>query len=124
MLRMPDPSKPFRVVTDASDHATGAALEQEHDGTWHPVAFLSKALNPVERNYPAYDKELLAIIKATEHWRSYLITQRFDVYTDHMPLRYLHTKDKIPRRHLDYLDWLSLFDFDVHYKPGRTNQVA
>jgi hypothetical protein len=31
-------------------------------GSWHPVAFLSKALNPVERNYEIHDTEMLAII--------------------------------------------------------------
>jgi hypothetical protein len=28
----------------------------------HPVAFLSKALNPVERNHKIHDTEMLAII--------------------------------------------------------------
>jgi hypothetical protein len=32
MLAAPDPSKPFHVVTDASDYAVGASLEQVHGG--------------------------------------------------------------------------------------------
>jgi hypothetical protein len=36
--------------------------QQVDDNVWHPVAFLSKALNPVERNYEIHDTEMLAII--------------------------------------------------------------
>jgi hypothetical protein len=35
--------------------------QQVNNNTWHPIAFLSKALNPV-RNYEIHDTEMLAII--------------------------------------------------------------
>jgi len=47
-------------------------LQQDDDGKWHPVAFLSKALSPVKRNYEIHDTEMLAIIRALEKWRHYL----------------------------------------------------
>jgi hypothetical protein len=49
---------------DASDFATGAVLSQKVDGKLKPVAFLSKSLSPVQKNYDIYDKELLAVIRA------------------------------------------------------------
>ena len=59
-----DNTRPFRIEADSSDFATGAVLSQQSpdDGTWHPVAFLSKSLSAVERNYEIHDKEMLAII--------------------------------------------------------------
>jgi hypothetical protein len=33
-----------------------------NDNVWHPVAFLSKALNPVEQNYEIHNTKMLAII--------------------------------------------------------------
>jgi hypothetical protein len=69
-------------------------------------------------------KELFAIMQATKQWRTYLSGRKFTIYTDHMPLRYLHSKEHLPRRHADYLDWLSMFNFDVVYKPGKANRVA
>ena len=33
------------------------------DGKWKLVAYLSKLLNKVERNYEIYDKEMLAITR-------------------------------------------------------------
>ena len=63
----PDDHKPYKVEADSSNYATGAVLSQMgNDGKWHPVAYLSKSLNSVERNYEIHNKELLAIIRALE----------------------------------------------------------
>jgi hypothetical protein len=47
LLRTPDESLPYKVVTDASDQGLGGVLLQEG----HPVAFESKKLNDAELNY-------------------------------------------------------------------------
>jgi len=64
VLILPDSTSPFRIEADSSDFATGAVLSQvcPIDGKWHPVAFFSKSLSPVECNYEIHDKEMLAII--------------------------------------------------------------
>ncbi|QRW02495.1 Transposon Tf2-1 polyprotein [Ceratobasidium sp. AG-Ba] len=68
-----DISKQFFLECDASDFATGAILLQfSEDNQLHPVAFLSKAMTPAERNYDIYHKELLAIVKALKEWRHLL----------------------------------------------------
>ena len=54
----------FRVETDTSGHAIGGVLSQEQDGKWKPIAFLSRTMQPAERNYEIYNKELLAIVEA------------------------------------------------------------
>jgi len=61
-------SDPFRIEVDSLDFATGAVLSQQSttDGKWHPVAFYSKSLSSMERNYKIHDKEMLAIIRALE----------------------------------------------------------
>jgi len=51
------------MEVDASDYTMGGVLSIEcEDGLWRPVAFLSKSLNEIERNYEIHDKEMLAII--------------------------------------------------------------
>ncbi|KAG5730250.1 hypothetical protein E4T56_gene10573 [Termitomyces sp. T112] len=74
VLVFPDDDSPFHVEADSSDFATGAVLSQQskEDGKWHPVAFYSKSLNAVERNYEIHDKEMLAIIWSFEEWRHFL----------------------------------------------------
>jgi len=52
------------VETNALGHAIEGVLFQEQDGKWKPIVFLSRTIQPVERNYEIYNKELLAIVKA------------------------------------------------------------
>jgi len=61
------------MEVDMSDYATGGVLSIEcEDKLWRPVAFLSKLLNKMERNYEIHDKEMLAVIKGLEAWRHLL----------------------------------------------------
>jgi hypothetical protein len=68
VLISPNSTQPFRIEADSSDFATGAILSQvsPEDGKWHPVAFFSKSLSPVECNYEIHDKEMLAIIQSLQ----------------------------------------------------------
>jgi hypothetical protein len=71
ILILPNDDLLFRLEADGSSIATGAVLSQQNvdDNVWHPVAFQSKMLNPVERNYEIHDTEMLAIIRGLEEWR-------------------------------------------------------
>jgi hypothetical protein len=64
VLILPNDDLPFRLEGDGSGIATGMVLSQQSvdDNVWHPIAFLSKVLNPVEQNYKIHDTEILAII--------------------------------------------------------------
>jgi len=54
------------------------------------VAFLSKSLNEIERNYKIHDKGVLAVIRELENWRHFLegTKYKFKVWTDHKNLEY------------------------------------
>jgi hypothetical protein len=64
VLILPNNNLPFRLEADGSGFATGVVLSQQqvNDNVWHPVTFLSKALNPVEWNYEIHNTGMLAII--------------------------------------------------------------
>ena len=64
VLSLPKMEGKFRIETDTSEHAIGGVLSQEQEGKWKPIAFLSRIMQLVERNYEIYDKELLAIVEA------------------------------------------------------------
>ena len=52
------------------DYAIGEVLSIEcKDKRWQPVAFLSKSLNKIERNYEIHNKEILVVIRGLENWR-------------------------------------------------------
>ena len=55
ILAIPKDDAPFRVEADCSQYAMGGVLSQLIDDKWHPVAYRSQSLSPVERNYEIHD---------------------------------------------------------------------
>jgi len=39
---------------------------------WRLVAFISKFLSDIEKNYKIHDKEMLAVVRCLEAWRHFL----------------------------------------------------
>ena len=74
-------------------------MQKQDDGQWHPVAFRSASMQPVERNYEIYDREMLAIIEALKDWRNFLegLPQPFDIITDHSNLEFWCTAQDLTR---------------------------
>ncbi|MCO5567049.1 hypothetical protein L7F22_020734 [Adiantum nelumboides] len=87
VLKIASWEEPFEVITDASNIAIGAILQQNS----RPVAFYNKKLDSAQRNYSVYDKELFAIISALKHWKDFLYGREFTVKTDHQALKWLQT---------------------------------
>ena len=116
----------FTLITDASDFATGAILEQEDALEWsHPVAFFSKLLQPAEQNYEIYDKELLVIVLALKHFQHYLQGNPHVtcIYLDHTNLWYFMTKQTLTWWQAWWSLFLSTFDYLIIPKPGKTNKA-
>lgn len=121
VLIIPTDNEPYRVECDASDYAVGAVLSQMHEGKWHPVAFLSKSMTAVERNYEIYDKELLAMMTALDEWRHYLMGAKheFEIWTDHKNLEYFKKPQKLNRRQARWVTELADYHFKLYHKPGK-----
>jgi len=126
VLLLPDYGKPFTLITDASDYATGAILEQEDAfGRSHPVAYFSKSLQPAERNYEIHDKELLAIVQALTHFRHYLQgnVHQTIFFSDHTNLKYFTTKQTLTCHQACWSILLGTYDYVIIPKPGKLNQA-
>ena len=52
------------IKTDISDFALDIYLVQKYPNKWHPIAYYSCKIIPLELNYNIYNKELLGIITA------------------------------------------------------------
>ena len=121
MLAAPDLDKEMKVEADTSDYATGGVLlVKGEDRKWRPVAFISKSLNNMERNYKIHDKEMLAVIRCLETWRHFLEGARtkFEIWTDHKNLEYFMTNQKLNRRQARWALFLSRFNFVLRHVPG------
>lgn len=80
--------------------------------------------NAAQRNYPTHEKELLAIVRALEKWRYYLLGTRFTVYTDHRTLEYFQNQPSLSKRQARWSEFLAQYDFTIKYVPGDSNTVA
>ena len=82
MMAYLDPRKRTVLMVDASPVGLGAILTK--DGK--VISYASKALSSVERRYSQIESEALAIAWSCNHFRMYLLGNRFKVKTDHKPL--------------------------------------
>lgn len=88
LLVHPVPGAPTTIMTDASETAVGAVLQQLIASEWKPLAYFSKVLKPPQIRYSAFDRELLAIYLSIKHFRYFVEGRQFCILTDHKPLTY------------------------------------
>ena len=124
VLAYPQFDQPFVLQTDASDQGLGAVLTQvDPNGHEHVISYSSRPLTDRERGYSTIEKEALAVVFATDHYRVYLLGRKFTLVTDHSALRWLHSiepKGRLARWVMD----LQEYDFEVKHRPGTLNQNA
>ena len=121
VLLIPDITRPFTVMTDASLLAAGAVLMQTDDnGDHHPCAYFSKTFAPAEQNHDIYDWELLAVILALDKWRQYLrgTTHPVTIITDHKNLSYIKDPRKLSHRQARWSLFLQDFNICWQITPG------
>ena len=99
--------------SDASDSGLGVLLPQVQSGVEHVIAYAARALSKAERNYSTTWKELLALVWATEHFKTFLYVQNFLATTDHSALQWLRNFKNPKCQVARWLEWLSDFDFEV-----------
>ncbi|KAL4135064.1 hypothetical protein QTP88_006725 [Uroleucon formosanum] len=126
LLAHPCDNARLAIVSDASNTAVGATLQQFINEEWQPLAFFSKKLTVTETKYGAYDRELLAIYLAVKHFRHMVEGREFVIYTDHKPITFAFQQktDKCTPRQFRHLDFISQFTTDIRYVPGKQNIVA
>ena len=93
ILRLPDFTRQFHLVTDSCKHAIGGAICQmyEFDGkkTLMPVAYHSRKMTKHEVNYSVREQECLAIHDCFKKFEYLLLGSAFEVImeTDHSSLK-------------------------------------
>ena len=117
VLRLPDNTKPFKLVCDASGTGIGAVLMQEEN----PVAFESRKLTQAEQHYTVTEQELLSVVHALRIFRCYCLGNPTRVVTDHKANTFLQEQKTLSSRQARWSTFLQDYDLAWKYKPGAKN---
>lgn len=126
VLKFYDQDKPLKVSTDASKAGLGAVLLQQHDAEWYPVAYASRTMTSVERNYAQIDKETLGAVFGCERFHEYVYGRPVILETDYKPLIAISKKPlgEVPPRIQRLMLRLQKYDLAFEFKPGKHLVVA
>ena len=125
ILGYADFSLPFELHIDASSIGLVAVLYQKQEGKKRVIVYASRTLSHSEARYPAQKLEFLALKWAlTDQFYEYLYGNFFEVYTDNNPLTYVLTSAKLDACGQRWVSAIVPMNFNLHYKPGRTNVDA
>jgi len=120
LLRLYGPRLPVSIPADSSSKGLGACLLQNKQ----PVAYASRSLT--ETRYAQIEKELLAIVFATDKFHHYIYGQEVDVQSDHKPLENITRKPlhkASPRLQIMLLKLLR-YKLNVRYVQGSKMYIA
>ncbi|KAK2630847.1 hypothetical protein QOZ80_UnG0722590 [Eleusine coracana subsp. coracana] len=120
ILQLPALERRFIIECDAFGMGFGTVLHQG-DGI---VAYFSSAVALHHAKLPAYERELIGVMKAMRHWSPYLWARSFTVRTDLFSLKYILDQCLPTILQHTWVSKLFGYDFTVEYKPGKENTMA
>ena len=111
--------------TDASFDGIGAVLSQcDEHGKEHVIAFASRVLSKVERNYSVTIKELLALVTFMSHFCPYLLGRDFKLRTDHAALSWLLSFKDPSGQLARWLEKIHEYSFSIIHRKGKLHSNA
>jgi len=125
ILRRPDFNKVFILHTDWNAFGIGAILGQlDEEGKEHVITYAFRSNNKAESNYSSYEGECLAVVWAIIHFRPYFYGTSVILYTDHQPIKWLMTNDKLTGKLARWALIFQEYEFKVIHRPSITHQNA
>ena len=124
-MSTPNFDQPFILELDACEYGLGAILTQEYDDKKYVIAYASRTLSTIERKYGATEREALAIVWATKHFRSYIEGSKVLIRSDCKALEWMRNAKDVTGRLARWAMKLSAFQIEnIQYRPGKQNANA
>ncbi len=99
------------------------SFQYDDEDVLHSIVFYSKNMSSAECNYEIYDKELLIIIQAFEHWRLKLKLTDISIkmFIDHQALISLMKDKELSKHQMRWVQKLADFNFKIMYQSDKQN---
>jgi hypothetical protein len=109
-----------------SGYTLEAVIMQKFNNNVHSITFHSWSLQPAEKKYDAYDKELAGIVFGFKCSRPYFLGAQLPikVQMDHKNLQYFHEPQKITGHQAQWIEFLQDFNYQLEHIPGSSNTIA
>ncbi|CAF4150636.1 unnamed protein product, partial [Adineta steineri] len=125
IMNTPNFEQSFILEVDACEYGLGAVLTQEYDNKKYVIAYASRTLSAIERKYGATEREALAIVWATKHFRVYIEGSTVLIRSDCKALEWLRNAKDITGRLARWAMKLSAYQIEnIQYRPGKQNANA
>ncbi|GBG89407.1 hypothetical protein CBR_g49197, partial [Chara braunii] len=124
VLKLPDPTLPFVLTTDASQYGVGAVLQQDDGNGLQPIEYMSKKIKTKKLQDSTYEKELYALVSTVKHWKHFLLGRHFKIFSDHSTLQWMKSQGEPNDKLARYIQFIDMFDFELRHKKGCYNRVA
>lgn len=122
-LSNPDFSKPFSILTDASDFAIAGVLVQTLQGKEQAISHFSRKLTSSERKFATTEKEALAVLESLKKFRGYVEGTHVTVVTDHSSLTWLQNLKDPSGRLGRWALKMQQYDLTIQHRPGRLHTL-
>ena len=122
MLAYPQTDRPYKLYTDASNYAVDAI--DSDSGIERVIHYLSHMLDSTQAKWSTVVKEAYAIVYALQKLRPYLWGSRFEIITDHKPLKSLFCQEIANSKIQPWAVQISEFNAPIRYKCGVDNARA
>lgn len=121
IMQSPNFAYPFILELDACEYGIGCVLTQEIDKKKHVIAYASRTLSTPERKYSAVEREALAIVWATNHFRQYIEGGPVIVRSDCKALEWLKKARDPTSRLARWAMKISPYHIIIQHRPGTSN---
>jgi hypothetical protein len=125
IMRKPNFNKVFILHIDWNALGIGVILGQlDEEGNEYVIAYASRSNNKAKNNYSSYEGECFVVVWVVIHLKPYLYGIKFILYTNHQPIKWLMTNDKLIGKLVRWAFIFQEYEFKVIHRPNITHQNA
>ena len=119
VLGYPNGRDQYTLTTDASLTGIGIILTRKQGTEDRVIAYASRTLSKIQRNYSATKRELFAIVHFSLYFKNYLLGLHFLITTDHRALVWIYSFKEPDGMVARWIEKLGQFNFEIKHRAGK-----